>query len=152
WKKIIWRFKNDTFNYAPVEAYFSDFFNPGLLTQIFENHTPPQSVSRAIADLDRRRPLVTIERLNGQQERTREFAALQERFVTIQVAVTENTETPERPSYPAGSGARDVRIFRNGSLVKRWSGDMFALGERYGCQQEQQPQQQNRRRVICSTT
>ena len=44
------------------------------------------------------------------------------RQVRIKVEVT---EAPPDPSHPAGSGARDVRLFRNGSLIKVWRGDVL---------------------------
>ena len=37
----------------------------------------------------------------------------------------EVTEKPADKDHNAGSGARDVRLFRNGSLVKVWRGDVL---------------------------
>src|SRR5262249_4246983 len=37
----------------------------------------------------------------------------------------EVTEAPPDANHPAGSGARDVRLFRNGSLIKLWRGDVL---------------------------
>ena len=37
----------------------------------------------------------------------------------------EVTEKPADKDHQAGSGARDVRLFRNGSLVKVWRGDVL---------------------------
>ena len=28
WKQIYWRFNNDTFNYAPLEVFFNEFYHP----------------------------------------------------------------------------------------------------------------------------
>src|SRR5262249_40919570 len=41
-------------------------------------------------------------------------------LVKIEVA-----EKPADKDHPAGSGARDVRLFRNGALVKVWRGDVL---------------------------
>src|SRR5205085_6287592 len=30
WNKILWRFNNNTFDSAPVESYFDEYFYPGL--------------------------------------------------------------------------------------------------------------------------
>jgi hypothetical protein len=35
------------------------------------------------------------------------------------------TDAPADKDNPKGSGARDVRLFRNGSLVKVWHGDVL---------------------------
>src|SRR5258708_1150312 len=45
-----------------------------------------------------------------------------ERNPTVKVEVTEK---PADKDHQAGSGARDVRLFRNGSLVKVWRGDVL---------------------------
>jgi len=39
----------------------------------------------------------------------------------VKIEVAENKLT----RYNAGSGARDVRLFRNGALVKVWRGDVL---------------------------
>src|SRR5262249_42481880 len=41
--------------------------------------------------------------------------------VSVRIAVA---EAQPDGSHPTGSGVRDVRLFRNGSLVKIWHGDM----------------------------
>ncbi|MGH9971914.1 MAG: hypothetical protein ACREBG_29550 [Pyrinomonadaceae bacterium] len=45
-----------------------------------------------------------------------------ERNLTVKIEVTEK---PADKDHEAGSGARDVRLFRNGSLVKVWRGDVL---------------------------
>jgi hypothetical protein len=54
WNKILWRFNNNTFDYAPVEAFFSDFYYPGLLADIFAGKSP--KAPSDIAQKDRRQP------------------------------------------------------------------------------------------------
>src|SRR5260370_29637991 len=41
---------------------------------------------------------------------------------TVKVRI-EVADAPADKNYPQGSGARDMRLFRNGSLVKVWHGD-----------------------------
>ena len=36
--EILWRFNNNTFDYMPVEAFFSDFYYPGLLAETYASH------------------------------------------------------------------------------------------------------------------
>jgi WD40 repeat protein/uncharacterized caspase-like protein len=107
WGKIIWRFNNDTFSYAPVEAFFSDFYYPGLLTDISAGQSPraPSDISKK----DRRQPQLKLS-LGG----TEHGAVIATRDVEVKVEVAES---------PAG--ARDVRLFRNGALVKLWEGDVL---------------------------
>lgn len=107
WRRAIWRFDNNTLNYAPVEAYFSDFYYPGLLTDIFAGKNP-----RAPSDIlrkDRRQPELKLTLAGLHPD-----AALTTRDVTVRLEVSQ-----------APAGARDVRLFRNGSLVKVWHGDVL---------------------------
>ncbi len=55
-------------------------------------------------------------------------------------------ELPASQDYRQGSGAQDIRLFRNGSLVKVWSGNAFSLAAGDGCKQE------SGRKVVCETT
>jgi WD40 repeat protein len=115
WSQILWRFERNTFNARPVEAYFNEFYYPGLLADIFAGQQPhaPQEITLR----DRRQPQVALhttgaEELSGNVT-TRRLA------VRIEVA-----EAPPDQKHPQGSGAQDLRLFRNGSLVKVWRGDV----------------------------
>ena len=46
--------------------------------------------------------------------------AMSQRTISVKIEVSEAPADNQRPS---GSGARDLRLFRNGSLVKVWRGD-----------------------------
>jgi WD40 repeat protein len=118
WRQIIWRF-DDTLSYAPVEAFFSDFYHPGLLAEIMSGKQPRAEVD--IARKDIRQPSVTLAQPGGAQSR-----AESRRSVTIQLAVSESRAASARNVEGVGSGAHDVRLFRNGSLVKAWRGDVLA--------------------------
>jgi WD40 repeat protein len=107
WNKIIWRFNNNTFNYAPVEAFFSDFYYPGLLADIFADKRP--TAPSDISQKDRRQPQLKLTLPESQSGST-----LTTRNVTVKIDVSQS---------PAG--AQDVRLFRNGSLVKVWHGDVL---------------------------
>ncbi|HLA12065.1 MAG TPA: caspase family protein [Pyrinomonadaceae bacterium] len=108
WNKILWRFNNNTFDYAPVEAFFSEFYHPGLLADIFAGKSPgaPSDISQK----DRRQPEVKL----SQARDDNSFASLSARSLPIRIDVSE-----------APAGAQDVRLFRNGSLVKVWHGDVL---------------------------
>ena len=107
WKKIIWRFSNSTFNYAPVEAFFSDFFYPDLLTDIFADKHPGPATDIALKDL--RQPHVNLELVDDQSD-----TAVAARKVRVRIDVSD-----------APAGARDLRLFRNGTLVQVWHGDLL---------------------------
>lgn len=107
WNQIIWRFSDNTFDYQPVEAYFSDFYYPGLLSEIF---TPARPRAPAqLSQKDRRQPQVRLALSNPIAPQP-----LTARNVELKVDVSQ-----------APAGAKDVRLFRNGSLVKVWRGDVL---------------------------
>ncbi|HEY4490387.1 MAG TPA: caspase family protein, partial [Acidobacteriota bacterium] len=108
WGQILWRFSQNTFDVAPVETFFNEYYYPGLLAEIFSGK-PPQA-PRDVTQLDRRQPQVKL--LTAGDGSARD--------ATVKVEIT---EAQPDSAHPTGSGARDVRLFRNGSLVKVWRGD-----------------------------
>ncbi len=117
WQRILWRFDNDTFNHAPVEAFFNDFYYPGLLRDVLAGKPPAPPEGKELARIDRRQPKVSLTQVAARGGGGR--------MVTIAVEVEENAEKPSRADHATTSGARDVRLFRNGSLVKLWRGDVL---------------------------
>jgi WD40 repeat protein/uncharacterized caspase-like protein len=117
WNQILWRFDQNTTNIRPVEVFFNEFFAPGLLGDILADKRP--RAPRDISQLDRRQPIVTLaladEQISGATPITK-------RDLTLKIQVA---EAPPDKDHPAGSGAGDVRLFRNGSLVKVWRGDVL---------------------------
>ena len=101
-------FLRTSFDVAPVELFFNDYYHPGLLADLYAGKRPvaPQNISQK----DRRQPTVTVA-VNEAQ-----VAAEQIRSRTIGVKV----EVSQAPA-----GAQDVRLFRNGALVKAWRGDVL---------------------------
>ena len=117
WKTILWRFAGNTFDVSPVESFFNEFYYPGLLATVLAGKKP--RAVQNIAQVDRRQPQVKItlgdDRINAERP-----IASQKVKISVQVA-----EAPPDAIHPAGSGARDVRLFRNGSLIKAWRGDVI---------------------------
>ncbi len=116
WKQILWQFGGNTFDVAPAETFFNEFYYPGLLADVMAGKKPraPKNISL----LDRRQPelrLITQSGLVGEGNTS-------ERNVAVKLEVTER---PADKDHNAGSGARDVRLFRNGSLVRVWRGDVL---------------------------
>jgi hypothetical protein len=116
WQKILWRFNGDTFDVAPVETFFREFYHPGLLADILAGRRPKATTD--IAGIDRRQPEVKL----ALAAPPAEGAAVTERRVKVAVEVR---EAPADAEHPAGAGAQDVRLFRNGSLVHIWHGDVL---------------------------
>jgi WD40 repeat protein len=102
YSQILWRFSAELRDVAPVEAFFGDFFYPNLLSDLMRGKRP--KASQSVAQKDRRQPVVDLQ-LAG---------AATGRNVDVSVQVTD-----------APAGAQDVRLFRNGSLVRVWHGDVL---------------------------
>jgi hypothetical protein len=101
--QILWRFSAQLRDVAPVEAFFGDFFYPNLLSDLMRGKRP--RAAQNIARKDRRQPAVQLQLAGPATARNVD--------VTVQI-----NEAP--------AGAQDVRLFRNGSLVKVWHGDVLA--------------------------
>jgi uncharacterized caspase-like protein len=115
WSQILWRFEGKTFDVAPVEAFFSEFYDPGLLAEILNRKQP--KVIADIANKDRRQPRILLA-VTGTQQSAQAQAS---RNVTVKLEVA---QAPADAQHAGGSGVRDLRLFRNGSLVRVWRGDM----------------------------
>lgn len=122
WDKILWRFSPDTFDVRPAEAFFNEFFHPGLLDDIVSGRRPKAAVN--IAQKDRRQPQLRLAMADAPAPAG---AGVSSRLVRVRVEVA---EAPADGVRAAGSGVRDLRIFRNGSLVKAWRGDVALQGGR----------------------
>ena len=112
WQQIMWRFSDNTFDVGPVESFFNELYYPGLAGEIFAGRRP--TAVRDLRQLDRRQPTVTFGQPPAEAMSARQYA------VHLEVA-----EAPADASHTQGSGARDVRLFRNGTLVKVWTGDVL---------------------------
>lgn len=113
WNLLLWRF-GETFSVLPVEAYFNEFFYPGLLADLLADKNP--KAAEDITQKDRRQPRISMT-LKGEKE-----DRVAARNLTLRLEVSEVLPDKE---HAVGSGARDLRLFRNGLLVKAWSGDVL---------------------------
>ncbi|MEK6410483.1 MAG: caspase family protein [Acidobacteriota bacterium] len=117
WKSILWRFAANTFDVRPVEIFFNEFYYPGLLADVLAGKKPP--AAQSIAQVDRRQPQVKLALVDDSLSGPRPIAS---RKIKIRVQVAE--ALPDA-THSSGSGARDVRLFRNGALIKAWRGDVL---------------------------
>ncbi len=138
WSRIIWRFTGAASDFVPLEVFFNEFFYPELLPDIMAGKRP--KASQNISQKDRRQPKVNFTLASGRTPAN--SAATAQREVGIRLIVS---EIAANEKYKSGSGARDVRLFRNGSLVKVWPGDAFMLDAKEGCKAE------SRGKVVCET-
>ena len=102
YSQILWRFSSELRDVAPVEAFFGDFFYPNLLSDLMAGKRP--KAAKSIAQKDRRQPLVQLQLASAATGRNADVA--------VQIS-------------DAPAGAQDVRLFRNGSLVTVWHGDIL---------------------------
>ncbi len=110
---VAWRFGNET---APLETFFNEFYYPGLLADILAGKQPKPP--RDFSEVDRRQPSLQVTLARPQPS----TPVIPSRTVTLKLEVA---EAPADQQHSSGSGARDVRLFRNGSLVKVWRGDVL---------------------------
>jgi WD40 repeat protein/uncharacterized caspase-like protein len=138
WGQMLWRFNNNTLDHASVEALFKEYWRPGLLTDIIAGKIPdpPQT---DLSMIDARQPDVRFTSVAGQAtsedapgEPMKPANVITSHNVEVALEVVDNLKPPARSDHPSSSGARDLRLFRNGSLVKRWQGDIF--NKESGCQ------------------
>ncbi|MGH9901841.1 MAG: WD40 repeat domain-containing protein, partial [Pyrinomonadaceae bacterium] len=95
WNQVLWRYAGDTFNVAPIEWFFNEFYSPGLLADLVAGKRP--KATEDISLKDRRQPSVALA-LDGAQS----GGTVSTRTVGVRISVTD-----------APAGARDVRLFRN---------------------------------------
>lgn len=110
WSKIAWRDPHGGISTLPSEAFFNEFYRPGLLAELLDGR-PPQP-PRMIADVDRRQPTVQL---------TTDAPATSIRSATLHLSLAE--AGANSPAQNPG-GIKDVRLFRNGTLVQVWRGDV----------------------------
>jgi WD40 repeat protein len=121
WNQILWRYNQETFNVAPIEWFFNEFYYPGLLSDVFAGKRP--KVAQDVSKKDRRQPIVKLNLIRPYAAAPQApDAPIASRTIKVKIDVT---DAPADKDNPQGAGARDVRLFRNGSLVKVWHGDVL---------------------------
>lgn len=115
WSTVLWRFSPELRDVAPVESFFSEYYYPNLLPDILAGKRPVPPAE--IGEKDRRQPQLNLSTVTASGPET--AGATRHQRVRIDLA-----EAPGDAAHSAGSGLRDVRLFRNGSLIKVWHGDI----------------------------
>ena len=117
WNAILWRFASNTFDASPVEAFFNEYYYPGLLADILAGKKT--RTVQGIAGVDRRQPKVKLKLVDSRVNADKPIGS---RKIAIRIQVEE--AAPDT-GHTTGGGARDVRLFRNGALIKVWHGDVL---------------------------
>jgi Caspase domain/WD domain, G-beta repeat len=115
WQKILWRFSSALRDVATVEVFFNEYFYPNLLAELLRGERP--RARQDLAKRDRRQPEVRLSlgSTGGTAGARATGSVGASRRVTVRVSVGDT-----------GAGARDLRLFCNGSLVKAWRGAVLA--------------------------
>ncbi|HKR61992.1 MAG TPA: caspase family protein, partial [Pyrinomonadaceae bacterium] len=116
WRQILWQFGGNTFDVTPAETFFNEFYYPGLLAEVMAGKRP--HAPKNISQLDRRQPELKLMMKDSQAGQE----SISERHLMVKIEVA---ELPADKDHSTGSGARDVRLFRDGALVKVWRGDVL---------------------------
>ena len=116
WNLMLWRFDGTTFNTLPVESFFNEYYYPGVLAEILANKNPKAPSN--IVQKDRRQPRIDLKIPNGDSDVTT-------RNIDVEIEVA---GVPPDKSHSTESGVKDLRLFRNGLLVKKWAGDVLQTG------------------------
>lgn len=115
WNRVQWRFSDKLTDVVPVEIFFNEFYDPGLLSELFvRQHLPSARLAQDIAQKDRRQPVVRLTAASARAGVARSAA--------VQITVVAANADAQHSS---DSGAQDVRLFRNGSLIHVWHGDVL---------------------------
>lgn len=117
-RRLGWVMQDDLMTTLPVEIFMRQFFEPSLLTRLF-NHDDFGDVPE-LADLNRIQPVVRITDAQRAEDGTAE--------VTVEVETARQQVEREGRVVTVESGARDLRLFRNGRLVGYSDGDLFSTG------------------------
>ena len=99
WNQILWRYNQDTFNVAPIEWYFNEFYCPGLLAEVFAGKRP--RVALDVSKKDRRQPLVKLIVAGD---------APSSGITTRTIKVKSRHRSRARQRELSGSGARDSPV------------------------------------------
>ena len=113
--RIQWRFTASLLDILPVEIFFNEFYHPDLMADLIGERQ--LEVSGDIAAKDRRQPKLKLLAPEVKSE-----DKLTERNLRVKIDVDERAADKD---HKLGSGAQDLRLFRNGSVVKVWHGDVL---------------------------
>lgn len=116
WKNVDFRFKNQTTNVSPVEGYFQNYFDPGLLSAVLAGQTDPHPADPET--LDRNAPAVALTQLSMTQGSASLDTSTPNGELTLKPA-TVRFRLEANPTDPIGK-ITNLKLYQNGLLVKDW--------------------------------
>jgi len=125
WNQILWRFNSShTFDIAPVEVYFREYYLPRLLQRILTRGVLPEV--RPLASLNRTQPRATIVSVIP------ELAKPEMAVVTLETVSLKSEVQNDAKGHFLESGVYDVRLFRDGKIVGQWPDLPVGAAEKVG--------------------
>jgi WD40 repeat protein len=116
WKNVAFRFANQTTNIAPIEGYFENYFDPGLLSGVLLGQADPHPADPAT--LDRKAPAVTLSQLSMTQGSFTLDAATPNSELTLTPSSV-RFRVEAKPVDATGK-VSNLKVYQNGLLVKDW--------------------------------
>jgi WD40 repeat protein len=116
WKDVYFRFKGQTTNVSPIEGYFQNYFDPGLLSALLIGQIDPHPADPET--LDRKTPAVTLTQLSM----TQGGFSLDTTTPNGELTLTPATVRFRLEASPTDSVGRvsNLKVYQNGLLVKDW--------------------------------
>jgi WD40 repeat protein len=114
-RQVGWGFPGPRSLTLPMEAFFSDFYRPGLLPDLLAGKR--FTASKDLNAVDRRQARVQILPTTTLAP----GVAISEPRVALRIRAMPPSADDRNPTVGA---IRDLRLFRNGSLVRIWQGDL----------------------------
>lgn len=105
WSAVSWRLSAQTFQVLSAESAFRRLYRPGLLALVLSGRTLPKI---DLAGVNPDAPVVHLTRNDGPVD----DVPIDSRYVRLRLEVAD----------PAHAGIQDLRLFRNGKLVRIWRG------------------------------
>jgi WD40 repeat protein/uncharacterized caspase-like protein len=113
YRQLGWAFPGKGIPPVPLEAFFAEYFRPGLLPELLGGKRV--AATRDVDRIDRRQARAQIEAVTGGGAGVPVNAAM----ASLRIHAT---PPPPGENNSAPGVIRDLRLFRNGSLVRIWSG------------------------------
>jgi hypothetical protein len=110
---LSWTMSDDRFHPLPIEIFMRDYYEPKLLPRLLDGRDL-QKV-RPLAQLNRAQPEVKL--LSVKQGSRPDLAE-----VTVEVSAAEKTFQRNVATVSMRTGVHDLRLFRDGQLIKQWPG------------------------------
>lgn len=108
-KGLHWIMPDDPFRALPLEIFMRDYYEPRLLPRVLAKEKLP--AIRSLAELNRAQPMIKFKTIEVEDAPAGLVA------VTVEIASNNVKILREGKSVAMGSGAYDLRLFRNGQLV-----------------------------------